>query len=81
MKILFSILAIVGVAIICVLSFVLPTNPYEIIPSISMMVGDMPLWLALIISLSFIYLLISFAIYDNLIPKESEEEKNNNERR
>lgn len=81
MKILFSILAIVGVAIICVLSFVLPTNPYEIIPSISMMVGDMPLWLALIISLSFIYLLILFAIYDNLIPKESEEEKNNNERR
>lgn len=81
MKILFSILAIVGVAIICVLSFVLPTNPYEIIPFISMMVGDMPLWLALIISLSFIYLLISFAIYDNLIPKESEEEKNNNERR
>lgn len=67
MKVLFVALGIIGVAIISVLSFVIPSNPYEIIPSLTMMHGDMPLWLMLIISLSFIYLLILWAIYDKFI--------------
>ena len=67
MKVLFVALGIIGVAIISILSFVIPSNPYEIIPSLTMMHGDMPLWLMLIISLSFIYLLILWAIYDKFI--------------
>lgn len=67
MKVLFVALGIIGVAIISVLSFVIPSNPYEIIPSLTMMHGDMPLWLMLIISFSFIYLLILWAIYDKFI--------------
>ena len=67
MKVLFVALGIIGVAIISILSFVIPSNPYEIIPSLTMMHGDMPLWLMLIISFSFIYLLILLAIYDKFI--------------
>ncbi len=69
MKVLFVILGFVGVAIISFLSFIIPTNPYEIIPSFSMMHGDMPLWLMLIIAFSFIYLLILYAVYDKFIQK------------
>lgn len=72
MKVLFVALGIIGVAIISVLSFVIPSNPYEIIPSLTMMHGDMPLWLMLIISLSFIYLLILWAIYDKFILGKNE---------
>lgn len=72
MKILFVILGIVGVAVISILSFVIPSNPYEIIPSLSMMHGDMPLWLMIIISFSFVYLLILYAVYDKFILKDSD---------
>lgn len=74
-KILFIALAIVGVAIIITLSFMLPSNPYEIIPSVSMMYGDMPLWLKCSIGFSFLYLLILFAIYDKLIPSDEKKDK------
>ena len=74
-KILFIALAIVGVAIIITLSFMLPSNPYEIMPSVSMMYGDMPLWLIYSIEFSFLYLLILFAIYDKLIPSDEKKEK------
>ena len=67
MKVLFVALGIIGVAIISILSFVIPSNPDEIIPSLTMMHGGMPLWLMLIISFSFIYLLILWAIYDKFI--------------
>lgn len=72
MKIIFAILSIVGVAIISVLSFVIPSNPYEIIPSMTMTLGDMSLWLIYIIGFSFIYLLILWSIYDKIKQKKSE---------
>lgn len=72
MKVLFIILGIVGVAIISVLSFVIPSDPFEIIPSVTMMLGDMPLWLMSIIGFSFIYLLILYAVYDKFILKDSD---------
>lgn len=74
-KILFIALTIVGVAIIITLSFMLPSNPYEIMPSVSMMYGDMPLWLIYSIGFSFLYLLILFAIYDKLIPSDEKKKK------
>ncbi len=71
MKLLFVILSIVGVAIISVLSFILPSNPNEIIPSFTAMRGDMPLWSIYLIGFSFIYLLILWAIYDKIMQKKS----------
>lgn len=73
-KILFIALAIVGGAIIITLSFILPSNPYEIMPSVTMMLGDIPLWLMYSIEFAFLYLLILFAIYDKLIPSGEEKD-------
>ena len=60
LKKIFTILAIVGVLLICVLAFV---------PSMSIMGFDKPLWLCIIIGGSFIYLMILLAIYDKLKEK------------
>ena len=69
LKKIFTILAIVGVLLICVLAFVIPNNPNDNIPSMSIMGFDKPLWLCIIIGGSFIYLMILLAIYDKLKEK------------
>ena len=70
MKSIFVVLSFVGVVVISILSFVIPSNPYEIIPSLTMMVGDMPLWLKLILAFSTIYLLVLWSIYDKSIQRK-----------
>lgn len=65
-KKVFHSLALIGVIIICILAFTLPKNPYEIIPSFTIMSFDKPLWLNIIISCSFIYLTILYSIYDKI---------------
>lgn len=67
LKTIFQILAIVGVIIICIIAFTIPTNPYEIIPAISMMGFDKPLWFAIIFGGGFMYLLILLGIYDKVV--------------
>lgn len=65
MKLLiFRILAIIGVIVISVLSFTIPNDPYEIIPAMSVASFDKPLWLCIMVSGSFIYLLMLYYIYD-----------------
>ena len=62
MKILCKITALLGYVIIGLLAFALPNDPYEIIPSYSIIGFDKPLWLCLIIIGYFFYsiFLISF---------------------
>lgn len=66
MKRLFIGLSIVGFIIICILSFVLPKNPFEIIPAMTMVSFDKPVWLCGIIGGGFVYLMILWGIYDKL---------------
>lgn len=66
LKTIFQILAIVGMIIICIIAFTIPTNPYEIIPAVSMMSFDKPLWFCIIFGGCFLYLMILWSIYDSL---------------
>lgn len=66
LKTMFQILAIVGMIIICIMAFTIPKNPYEIIPAVSMMSFDKPLWFCIIFSGGFLYLTILWSIYDSL---------------
>ena len=66
LKTIFQILAIIGMIIICIMAFTIPTNPYEIIPAVSMMSFDKPLWFCIIFGGCFLYLMILWSIYDSL---------------
>lgn len=65
-KYLFYALAIIGVLIISICAFVIPENPYEIIKSLTSVTFDKPLWLNIIIGVSFMYLVVLYFIYDKL---------------
>ncbi len=69
LKTKFQIIAIVGVIIISILSFTIPQNPYEIIPAITPMSFDKPLWFALIVSCGILYLSLLWYIYDEVSKK------------
>ena len=71
LKTIFQVLATIGVTIIFILAFTLPKNPYEIIPAISVMSFDKPLWLCIFIVGSSVYLLILYTIYDNLSKRKT----------
>ncbi len=64
LKRLFQVLAIVGLLIISVLAFVLPTNPSETIPALTVMTFDKPLWLCIIVGGGFIYLIMLYSLYN-----------------
>lgn len=66
LKNVFRVLGIVGVIAISILAFVIPKDPFEIIPSYTMFGFDKPLWLAIIIAGVFFYLIILVSIYDYL---------------
>lgn len=67
LKTIFQILAIVGMIIICIIAFTIPNDPYEIIPAMTIMSFDKPLWFAIIFGGSFMYLLILLGIYDKVV--------------
>ena len=66
LKIVFYVLGVIGVVIISILTFVLPSDPYMIIPAMSVMSFDKPLWFAIIVSCSFVYICVLYGIYDYL---------------
>lgn len=66
LKIVFYVLGVIGVVIISILAFVLPSDHYMIIPAMSVMSFDKPLWFAIIVSGSFIYLCLLYELYDYL---------------
>ena len=65
-KIIFEVLGIVGVIVISILAFIIPSDPFKIIPSYTLYGFDKPLWLAIIIVGVFFYLVILVSIYDCL---------------
>ena len=66
LKLVFYVLGVIGVVIISILAFVLPSDPYMIIPAMSVMSFDKPLWFAIIVSCSFVYICVLYGIYDYL---------------
>ena len=69
LKRVFHVLAIIGLIIISVLAFVIPSNPNQIIPALTVMSFDKPLWLCIIIGGGVIYLISLYSIYDKLNSK------------
>lgn len=66
LKRVFQILGIMGFIAICILAFVIPSNPNQIIPALTVMSFDKPLWLCIIIGGGFIYLITLYSIYNKL---------------
>ena len=60
----FYLIGIIGVVLISILSFIIPKNPYETIPAITIFSFDKPLWLCLLISGNFIFLSILYGLYE-----------------
>ena len=58
LKRVFQVLAVLGLIVISVLAFVVPSNPNEIIPAMTVMSFDKPLWLCIIVGGGFLYLII-----------------------
>ena len=69
LKRIFQVLAIVGIIAICIIAFVVPSNPNQIIPALTVMSFDKPLWLCIIIGGGFLYLISLYSIYDKLSNK------------
>lgn len=69
LKKILVILAIVGMILIGVLAFTIPSNPNEIIPAMAITGFDKPLWFCIIFGFGFIYLMILWSIYDKLKEK------------
>ena len=68
-KIIFEILGVVGLIVISILAFVIPKDPFKILPAVSVVGFDKPLWLAIIIAGGFIYIVVLASIYDYLIKR------------
>ena len=65
-KKLFIVLAFIGVIVISALGFIIPDNPYEIIPAMTTMSFDKPIWFCYMFGGSFVYLIILYSIYEKL---------------
>ena len=63
MKRKFTIISLMGIIIICILSFIIPKNPYQMIPSFTYLSCDKPLWLCITLSGSFIYISLLYELY------------------
>ena len=65
-KKIFNLLSLLGLLIIIILSFILPSNPLELIPSYTILTIDRPLFLNIIIVSTFFYSLILYKLYNVL---------------
>ena len=64
-------LAITGMLIIVFIAFTIPKNPYEIIPALTVISFDKPLWFCIIFGGGFAYLITLYGIYEKLDQKKS----------
>lgn len=71
-KVAFIILGIIGVICISILGFVIPEDPFEIIPAMTIMSFDKPIWACYMFGGGFIYIILLFACYDALCTKNKE---------
>lgn len=75
MRLTFKVIGVLGFIIICIMAFIIPNNPYEIIPSISSVGFDKPLWFAIIVGGGFLYLMTLLSLYERI---ENEKNKKRN---
>lgn len=73
MKNLFYILAAIGVAIISIIAFLVPKDPYKIFPS--MIESYKPIWLCIFIFGTFIYLILLNILYAKIKRKSMKKKK------
>lgn len=66
----FLLFTIFGIITISVIAFTVPNDPNEIIPTISTVGFDKPLWFCIIFGGSFLYLMILWSIYDKIETKK-----------
>lgn len=59
-------LSVIGIGFITILSFLLPSNPYEIIQPYTINGFEKPVWLCYMVSGSVIYLIILWYIYGSI---------------
>lgn len=69
LKNIFLTIGIIGFMAIVYCAFAIPNDPYEIIPALTIMSFDKPLFLCIIIGGGFIYLLVLWSVYDFLDKK------------
>lgn len=67
MKLAFQIVGVLGFIIIFICAFIIHNDHYEIIPAMTIMGFDKPLWFAIIFGGGFMYLLILLGIYDKVV--------------
>ena len=72
MKVAFIILGIIGVIVISALGFIIPEKPFEIIPAITPMSFDKPIWACYMFGGGFIYIILLIACYDTICAKNKE---------
>ena len=75
MRLTFKVIGVLGFIIICIMAFIIPNNPYEIIPSISSVGFDKTLWFAIIVGGGFLYLMTLLSLYERI---ENEKNKKRN---
>lgn len=63
MEKLFELLAVVGNIIIGILTYIIPSNPWDGLPSLIVYGINKPLWVGLFIIFSFIYLIFLEYLY------------------
>lgn len=70
-KIIFQVLGVLGFIAIIISAFTIPSNPYEIVPSLTAIGFDKPLWLCIVVGGGFLYLVLFLAIYDKFVGLDS----------
>lgn len=71
MKTIFQCLSVVGLIVIIFLTFLTTSDPFLVIPALSIFSFDKPIWFCIILSSGFIYLLLLWFLYDKLKKKNS----------
>lgn len=71
-KVVFIILGIIGVIAISVAGFIIPEDPFEIIPAMTAMSFDKPIWACYMFGGGFLYLALLSECYDRITHQNKE---------
>ena len=63
---IYWLLFVIGFIIICIFAFIVPTDPFEMIPSVSALSFDKPVWFEIILVGTFFYTLILSYTFDKI---------------
>jgi hypothetical protein len=63
-KVVFIILGIIGVILISIAGFVIPEDPYEMVPALTVMTFDKPVWVCYMFGGGTLYIALLYACYN-----------------